>query len=63
MIPFKIFIQILFALNVSTDNGVNQHLCAAIRDAKNYKENMTTCNSMGVEAFDCYELVKNKCGY
>jgi len=62
MIPFKIFIQILLALNVSTDPAVDQHLCAAARDAKNYQENLKTCDTLGMD-IDCREVMERKCGY
>lgn len=62
MISFKIFIQIIFALNLSTEPAVDQHLCAAARDAKNYRENLKTCDDSGLE-IDCRAVMMNKCGY
>lgn len=62
MIPFKIFIQLIFALNLSDNSSVDQHLCAAIRDVKNYKQNIQTCANSGLE-IDCLSVVKKKCGY
>lgn len=62
MIPFKIFIQMIFALNLSDNPSIDQHLCAAIRDAKNYQQNIQTCAASGLD-IDCAAILESKCGF
>lgn len=63
MVPYKIFIQMVWALFLSTDPNVDAHLCAGIRDAKNYTQLVEQCDISSIDHFNCNDLLKIKCGF
>lgn len=63
MIAYKVWIQMVWALFLSTDPNVDQHLCAGIRDAKNYTTLVEQCDIASIDNFNCNDLLKVKCDF
>ena len=59
MITYKVFIQIFLALQLSDNASINQHLCSALRENKNYFDMIRQCSI--AQQSDCMAVYKNKC--